>query len=281
MPFKVNSTVLVNSSSAITSTPTIALDYERYTLSQGVIHVIHIPHQSQFVIAPAIAPGLAPLDQLAQEYGAIAAVNGGFFDPTNGKTTSYVVLQGEVVADPTENERLVTNPDLLPYLEQIFDRTEFRQYQCGDEIRYDITAHRNSPPAGCQLQSSLGAGPRLLPELTLEEEGFTTIINGETVRDALGSTQPNARTAIGINLAGDVVLVMAAQLPNPGAEAGISLQALAEFMKTLGIEKAMNLDGGSSSSLYFQGETHYGKVNAEGNWVERPIKSALLVLQET
>jgi exopolysaccharide biosynthesis protein len=42
------------------------------------------------------------------------------------------------------------------------------------------------------------------------------------------------------------------------------LTALADFMKTLGVEKAMNLDGGSSSSFYYDGKTFYGKVDDAG-----------------
>jgi len=58
---------------------------------------------------------------------------------------------------------------------------------------------------------------------------------------------------------------------------GMSLTALADFMKTLGVEKAMNLDGGSSSSFYYEGKTFYGKVDDEGNPLRRPVLSVLLV----
>lgn len=278
LPLKPASSLLLASSSTVAiSSPDTELNYERYTLPQAVVHVVRIPHRSRFVVTPSIASDLSPLAQIAQEHGAVAGVNGGFFDPVNAETTSYVVLRGEVVADPTANERLVSNPEMLPYLEQILDRTEFRQYRCGSTIRYDITTHKTRTPAGCELQASLGAGPALLPEPTLAEEGFSMIVNGELVRDTIGGNQPNARSAVGITLAGDVILAMASQLPDAPPGSGLSLPALAEFMRGLGADKAMNLDGGSSSSLYFQGQLHHGKVGADGNWVERPIKSALLV----
>jgi exopolysaccharide biosynthesis protein len=53
---------------------------------------------------------------------------------------------------------------------------------------------------------------------------------------------------------------------------------LTTFLKTLGAEQAMNLDGGSSSSFYYQGKTSYGKVDTEGYPIQRPVKSVLLVL---
>ena len=70
---------------------------------------------------------------------------------------------------------------------------------------------------------------------------------------------------------------MVAQKSETPATSGMSLPALADFMKTLGVEKAMNLDGGSSSSLYYNGKSFYGKVDLEGNSVKRPGKSVLLV----
>jgi exopolysaccharide biosynthesis protein len=48
-------------------------------------------------------------------------------------------------------------------------------------------------------------------------------------------------------------------------------------MKTLGVNKAMNLDGGSSSSFYYDGKAFYGKVDGQGERVERSVKSVLLL----
>ncbi len=76
---------------------------------------------------------------------------------------------------------------------------------------------------------------------------------------------------------GSVVWVMVAQKPGVSTTSGMSLLALANFMKTLGIEKAMNLDGGSSASLYYNGKTIYGKLNVAGNSSRRAVKSVLLV----
>lgn len=250
--------------------------YELHHLPQSIVHVLHISAENPLQITPAIASGVDSLDNFAAE-GTIAVINGGFFDPVNQKTTSYIVLNGATVADPTENERLVNNPDLLPYLDRILDRSEFRQYQCGQTMQYAIAPHSAPVPTGCQPFSALGAGPQLLPESTLVEEGFAETINGETVRDALGSTQPNARTAIGITDSGDIVLVMAAQLPEAPLNSGLSLLQLADFMQALGVTTALNLDGGSSSSLYYQGQTYYGRVDETGSYIQRPVKSVLRV----
>lgn len=247
--------------------------YFQRTLPQSIAHILLIPANSRFLVTPALSLKVNTVEEFAQKHRAIAILNAGFFDPANQKSTSYVVRQGKVVADPKNNERLVNNPNLKPYLSQIFNRPEFRRYLCGQTVKYDIALHNELPPAGCQLVDAIGAGPRLLPELSLVKEGFVDNANG---RDALGSNQPNARTAVGITRDGSIVLVMVAQKPSAGAN-GISLPALADFMKTLGVQKAMNLDGGSSSSLYYNGRTFYGKLDLEGNPIKRPVKSVLLV----
>jgi hypothetical protein len=258
----------------VASSPPKTIRYFERTLPQGIAHVLLIPTNSRFLVTPALSPKVSTVEEFAQKHRAIAIFNAGFFDPVNQKSTSYVILQGKLVADPKQNERLVDNPKLKPYLNQIFNRTEFRRYLCGQTIRYDIVPHRESSPAGCRLVDAIGAGPRLLPQLTSVQEGFVDTTNG---RDALGSNQPNARTAVGITNDDTVVLVMMAQKTSDPTNSGISLPALADFLKTLGVQKAMNLDGGSSSSLDYNGKTIYGKVDLQGNLIKRPVKSVLLV----
>jgi exopolysaccharide biosynthesis protein len=253
------------------------IDYQIIERSQSTIHAIVIPHDSNYSVIPAVSPELKPIDNFASQHQAVAAINGGYFDPKNEKTTSYITQQGKLVADPRTNERLIDNPDLKPYLGKILNRTEFRRYLCGETTRYDITLHDASIPADCQLLDALGGGPSLLPKDTSVEEGFIAYSNGKVIRDAIGNQGLNARSAVGITRNGDLVLVMVAQKPESPSNSGISLPELAEFLATLGVEKAMNLDGGSSSSLYYQDRTVYGKVDAEGKQIQRPIKSVLLV----
>lgn len=228
-------------------------------------------------MTPALSSQLNTVEEFANQYRAVAIINAGFFDPVNQKTTSIIFQQGKLIANPKDNERLVNNSDLKPYLNKIFNRAEFRRYLCEQTVRYSIGLHSESPPTGCQLVDALGGGPQLLPELTSVQEGFVDNANG---RDALGSTKPNARTAIGMTGDGTIILAMVAQKRNAPTHSGMSLPELANFMKTLGVEKAMNLDGGSSSSLYYDGKAFYGKVDLEGSLVRRPVKSVLMI-QET
>ena len=155
-----------------------------------------------------------------------------------------------------------------------------RDSNCGEKIKYDIQLHSASVPTDCKLESSLGGGPGLLPEDTSIKEAFTAYQDGEQIRDAIGNKSLNARSAIAITQAGDVILVMVAQKPEKFLISGISLPELTDFLASLGAVKAMNLDGGSSASLHYDGQTIYGKVDGDGNKIQRPVKSVLLVTQK-
>ena len=176
--------------------------YDRYEVSGATVHVVILTDPSE--ISVAAADTLEPLSVFAEREGATYALNAGFFDPQNGKTTSYLTVSGQVVGNPEDNERLIGNPDLQEYLPQILNRSEFRVYACqpdSDETvvnesalirRYAITTHDGAIRSGCRIEHSVGAGPQLLPVDTSEAEAFTAYEAGELIRDAIGSTQPNA-----------------------------------------------------------------------------------------
>ncbi|MBW4460048.1 MAG: phosphodiester glycosidase family protein [Nodosilinea sp. WJT8-NPBG4] len=251
--------------------------YEAVSLPAAIVHVVTIPDPVRYPVQVAAVDGLARVDQIASQLcgaGCVtAALNAGFFDPNNGLTTSYVVKDGALVADPNQNERLIGNPDLASYMDRILNRSEFRRYDCGGTPSYDITFHQDPVPTGCALVDAVGAGPQLLPQDTSVEEGF---IDRTTARDALGSQSPNARSAVGLKADGSVVMVMVAQVPGV-SPSGMTMGEVAAFMSDRGVTQALNLDGGSSSTLMYDGTTHYGRLNASGELVQRPVKSILWV----
>lgn len=268
----------LDSSTYATKSPPPEIQYQTHTFDRSTIHTLSIPPHGGFLVTPAVESQLSNLATFLDKYQPIAIINGGFFDPNNQKTASYIILNGDLVADPSTNERLVNNPKLVPYIDKILNRSEFRRYQCNSKTRYDIVLHSEPIPEDCQLVDALGAGPMLLPEDNSFEEGFVDYANEQVIRDALGSQRPNARSAVGITPEGTIILAMVAQIADYPANSGISLPNLATFLKTLGVEKAMNLDGGSSTSFSYQGVTIYGRVDTEGNYVQRPIKSVLMVI---
>ncbi|MEO0476634.1 MAG: phosphodiester glycosidase family protein, partial [Planctomycetota bacterium] len=226
-------------SASLGSMPRRPLD--RLVVFLVVFHAVVIPPHSNYLVHPAIAGDLQPIADFAQANTA-AIINGGYFDPVNQKTTSFIVQDFQVVADPRFNERLVDNPDLKRYLRRIFNRAEFRRYRCDESIQYDIRLHFAAIPSNCTLIESLGGGPGLLPQDSSVAEGFIAYEHGRKIRDAIGNESLNARSAVGIRQDGTVVLVMVEQHPDKPLNSGISLPQLAEEMSNLGAIKAMNLD---------------------------------------
>lgn len=253
--------------------------FEIRELPQARIYLLKIPADLAGKIEVGLSESVASLDSFGDAFGdspgkpaVVAVLNAGFFDPQNQRTTSFVVQSGQLTADPRQNMRLMQNPDLMPYLSKILDRSELRRYRCGANIQWAIAHHNEATPSGCTIQASVGAGPQLLPGDTSVAEGF---IDPTTGRDALGSQQPNARTAIALLPDGSLLWIMVAQTGRRGS--GLRLDELANFLRSQGATQALNLDGGSSSSLYFQGKTYYGKRDADGQPIQRPVKSVLIL----
>jgi hypothetical protein len=250
--------------------------YQVHSVRNAEVYVVMVPPGDAYTLGVALSEDLLPLPEQVAAVDAIAAINAGFFDPQNGLTTSFVTLAGALVGDPRQNPRLMDNPDLQNYLPAILDRSEFRIYACGPETRYEIVRHSHPIPPDCRLNAAVGAGPQLLPEDTSYPEAFVADnAAGERVRDALGSQTPNARSAVALTADGTVILAMAAQ--TDASPSGLTLPQMAEFLASLEAISALNLDGGSSSGLYFDGTTAYGRRDSKGQWVMRPVKSILWV----
>jgi len=253
------------------------LQYRVLELPNSTVYILEIVTNSRYRMGVDIASSLDSLPDFARQSKAIAVINGGFFNVLNGATASYVYKNGKMVGDPIRNNKLMANSRLRPFLAKILNRSEFRYYLCGSKIKYSITNHLTPVPKGCRLLNSLGAGPRILPNFTATDEGFYIQKEGRILRDPLGIYQANARSALGIKANGDLLWVMVAQKINLTGNSGLSLFSLAKFMKDLGVQEAINLDGGSSSSLYFKGVTHYGKIDQDAKYIKRQVKSVLIL----
>lgn len=104
------------------------------------------------------------------------------------------------------------------------------------------------------------------------EWGPALIINGEPMTVSESADGPNPRTAIGQRSDGSIVLVCieGRRLDSIGA----NYADLIDIMQQYGCINASNLDGGLSSSMWFNGEK---QINSFSNYGERPIPTALLV----
>ena len=142
----------------------------------------------------------------------------------------------------------------------------------GDKIETHIKVvpYATSPKGLLHL---ISGGPRLvkngIPYVSKYEEKFRADI-------AQGRA---ARTAVGITKDGKVLLVTVDGLPrersarSEKSSIGMTLEELSDLMISLGAVEAMNLDGGSSTTMWVDGRV----VNSPVNGYQQKISNALVV----
>ncbi len=206
--------------------------------SREVGYLAVVPREIE--IRPVLAPKVMPLSRVAREAGALMALNGAFFNRSDGVPASYIVRDGRVVADPNANGALTGNPRLKPFLKQIFDRPEWRVWQTPAGRRVAFEPHHIAPAPGWKLIHAVQAGPVLLPFMALSEGAF---VRGHD--DGIASTKRLGRSAIGLRNDGVTLLVSLPKPPSPG----LTILELQTFMASLGVSEAMALDGGEASGF--------------------------------
>ncbi len=216
----------------------------------------------------------------ARVHHALAAVNGGYFNLSNSESISYVVINGLKQCEPKTNKALVENAKLKPYLPAIFNRSELRILKNKKNSRQiQICKHNEPIPADWNLESSLQAGPQLLPELTDKQEAFVRTNPAGTIADSIGSRRTAARTACGITPDGHVLLICVGGKGHDEFSSGVTLADLAQIMKELGCERALNFDGGTSSTMVIGNQSDFATTQVCGGHPEKLVKSGLLVIE--
>lgn len=248
------------------------IEHQKITFKNTEVNFITVSNTAKLKVASYLPN--KNLKEVLNLSNALAVINAGYFNHSNGDSVSYVVDNNKVIADPTKNNDLMTNKALKPIMGKILKvRGEFRIIKKGNSITYDI-ANRNIPEKN--IVSSLQAGPILLPSLDLEKEGF--IIknkSGEIVRDSISYNSKTSRSAIGLKSNGDIVFMSCSGKNNEG----ITIKEEAELMSFLGCKKALNLDGGSSVSLVWkEGTTLKAFIGKEKNLPS--VNSSILVLPD-
>ena len=166
------------------------------------------------------------IDKIVEEYGAIAAINGGAFEDDNGQggggiPIGIVYSGGEQLWSKTHG-----------YYDTLigFDK---------DDKMIVATGLSAAQASELNLRDAVTFGPAL-------------VVNGEPSVVTGSASGLNPRTAIGQRADGAVLMLVidGRQVNSLGA----SLSDLIEIMMEYGAVNAANLDGGSSSKLYYNGE---------------------------
>ena len=258
-------------------------DVQELKKPYATIHYVRVPAASlSYEVVPVVSETVATVDKLAKLAPGqpLMAINAGYFDPKNKLTTSYVIVNGKVAASPIENRDFLENPAMFPYLEKMLNRTEFRILSCGKGSTFAIAKHRDAIKGHCKLLHSIQAGPNLFTPDSALEEAFVDYKDGKRIRDPLGIGRRNARSAVGIDQDGNAIFAMVSMKTDKDGVGGVTLDELSSIMHELGAVDALGLDGGSSSSIWVNGQTLYGKLDSDKRTVQRPVKSAFVLVKK-
>ena len=162
--------------------------------------------------------------EIADRVGAILAINGDYY---GFRDTGYVIRNGILYRDTMSSQ---TAQDLV-----IYEDGSMKIIREGD-----VTAEELLDEGALQVYSF---GPGLIVD------GEITVTADAEVAQSMNS---NPRTAIGY--ISPLHYVMVVSDGRTSESAGLSLLQLAEIMDQLGCEQAYNLDGGGSTTMYFNGE---------------------------
>ena len=207
----------------------------------------------------ALEGKLRRTSQAALDSGAIVAINGSFYNtrpPYN--SVCYLKINGEVIF-----ERSGKMGDRDGGAVLIDDRGRVSVEQ-GDPDDPQWVSTRTEP-------SIIGSGPMMLQD-------------GQRIDTGTGAfvTLRHPRTAIGTS--GNKVYLVTVDGRSKGNSLGVNLNELANILKWLGAENALNLDGGGSTTMYIEGQPENGIVNRPcdnqkfDRQGERRVSNSLLLL---
>lgn len=191
----------------------------------------------------------AKTSQMATAAGATVAINGDYYGARNA---GYVVRNGVLYRSEAAS---ASQEDLVIYADGTFEVI------CEGNVDAQALVD-----AGAWQVFSFGPG--------LVSEGTVTVGADDEVGRAMAS---NPRTAIGKVADGHYVLVVSDGRTSESE--GLTLQELATFMvDELGVECAYNLDGGGSSTLWYEGEVVNNPTTNGRNISERSVSDIVYLV---
>ncbi len=207
----------------------ISIAIAEYRQNETTIYVADVLLSSAQYLQTALAENTygrnitQKTSEIAQSNHAILAINGDFY---GSRESGFVLRNGVVFRENAAK-----------------DQTALVIYNDGS---FEIITEENASIAELQekgAQQVLSFGPVLVMD------GEITVSKDDEVGKAKAS---NPRTAIGI--VDELHYLLVVSDGRTGESTGLSLYELADFLQQFGAVTAYNLDGGGSSTMYFNGE---------------------------
>lgn len=230
----------------------IQIKVTEYRENDTTIHVADITLSSAEYLKTALAKGsygrnvTEKTSEMAEDVNAILAINGDYY---GAQESGYVIRDGVIYRDTKESGQ----EDLVIYEDGTMEIIS----------EDDVTAEELLQKGAKEV---LSFGPALV------ENSEVSVTENDEVGKAMAS---NPRTAIGD--IDDLHYVFVVADGRTTESAGLSLLELAEFMTSLGVKTAYNLDGGGSSTMYFNGEILNNPTTNGKNIEERSVSDIVYI----
>ena len=232
----------------------ISINLTETTVNHTQVYVADVTVSSSEYLKTAFAQNsfgtnvTAKTSVTAADNDAILAVNGDYY---GANSSGYVIRNGVVYRDTVRENS--NNGDLAIYKDGSF-KIIYEDQISADQLVKD------------GVVNLLAFGPALV------ENGEIAVGKNQEVGQAMAS---NPRTAIGIIDENHYIIVVSDGRTSESE--GLSLYQLAEVMKSYGAKTAYNLDGGGSSTLYFNGQV-INKPTTGGNKIsERAVSDIVYI----
>lgn len=185
---------------------------------------------------------------IAEDNDAVFAINGDYY---GFRDTGIVIRNGVVYRDEGAREGLAF-------------------YEDGTVELYDETATTADELVEDGVWNTLSFGPAIVENGSVIDGIDDIEIDTNFGNHSIQGEQP--RTLVGVKSDGTLVFVVV-DGRDDGYSRGVTMTEAAELMVSLGCETAYNLDGGGSSTMYFNGEV----VNQPSNGSERGTSDILYI----
>ena len=231
----------------------VSINLTTKTVSNTKMYIADITVSSPKYLKTALAQNTygnnvtAKTSVTAANNSAILAINGDFY---GANTTGYVIRNGVVYRNTVRED--ASNGDLAIYKDGSFGIVYENDVSAEDLVKNGVV-------------NLLAFGP------TLVNNGKITVSSNSEVGQSMAS---NPRTAIGIIDKNHYVIVVSDGRTSESQ--GLSLYQLAQVMKSYGVKTAYNLDGGDSSTLYFNGKV-VNKPTTNGTISERAVSDIVYI----
>lgn len=230
----------------------VHISVKEYTVSGSKVYVADVRVDSAAHLLSAFAQGTygknvtATTSSIASDVGAVLAINGDFYGT---QEAGYVIRNGKVYRSTIKEDSELCC---------IYADGSMRIIDPADATADELVASG--------VWQAFCFGPALVRNDTV------VVTAGTEVGHAMAS---NPRTAIGVFDTNHYAFVVSDGRSNESV--GLSLTQLANFMHDLGVSCAYNLDGGGSSTMYYQGRLVNHPITNGTSIQERSVSDIVYV----